>query len=71
MMRSALTYGSARRMREATVSGDSISLVDRSSVPRMIVFVGSSASTEQSSDGCAVSTEICLTGVAASSGRKS
>ena len=56
-------------MRDATVSGVSIVMSERSSTPRMMVFIGSFSSTEQSSFDCAVSIETCRTSEFASSGR--
>jgi hypothetical protein len=58
-------------MRAATVSAVSTSGVERSSTPSMIVLPRRSCSTEQSSDGCAVSTDTWLTEVPFSSDRKS
>src|SRR5205823_8736030 len=60
-IRSALTCGSARRIRAATTSGVSISFFERSRTPRMICFPGIFPNTEQSRDDCAVSIEICRT----------
>src|SRR5579863_6466445 len=58
IIRSALTCAKARRMRAATVSGVSMTGVERSSTPTMIVFPGNFSRIEQSSDDCAVSMEI-------------
>src|ERR1700722_2899013 len=66
--RSAGTYSSARRTRPAMTSAVSTVVSFRSSTPRMIVLPGSPASTEQSRPDCAVSIEIWLAVVAASSG---
>ena len=68
-MRSADTWDSARLIRAATVSGLSIAMSDRSSVPSMIILPGSFCNTEQSRLDCAVSMEICCTGDSANSGR--
>ena len=59
----------ARLIRAATVSGLSIAMSDRSSVPSMIILPGSFCNTEQSRLDCAVSMEICCTGDSANSGR--
>src|ERR1700730_9741723 len=67
--RSGATNGTARRIRPATDSAVSISWVERSSTPKMIVFPGSFERTEESSDDCAVSIDICFTRHSASSGK--
>ena len=61
--------GSARRIRSATVSGDSTAGSSSASTPRMTVLPASRPSTSRSSRDCAVSIEIWSTGAAASSGR--
>ena len=55
-------WGSARRMRSATVSAVSTSAVSSAMTPRMIVLPGSASSTERSRPDCAVSIEIWSTG---------
>jgi hypothetical protein len=69
-MRSAGTWGRARRMRAATVCGVSTAGSERSSTPSMIVLLGSASSTEQSSFDCAVSIETWCAFDCSSSGRK-
>ena len=58
-MFSAGTYGSARRIRAATISGVSTSGSARSSTPNMIFLPASGVSALQSRFDCAVSIETC------------
>ena len=69
MMSSAATYGSARRMRAATISGVSTWVSARSSTPNRIFLPASGRSALQSSFDCAVSMETCLQEHPASSPR--
>ena len=62
--------GSARLIRFAMMSGVSTTMVERSNTPRIIVFPVSFERTEQSSEDCAVSIDICCARDSASSGRK-
>src|SRR5208282_309102 len=66
--RSGGTYGSARRTRASTVSGDSTVRSFRSSTPKMMVLPSSAVSTEQSRPDWAVSMEIWSQLQSASSG---
>ena len=61
--------GRARRIRSATVAGDSTSGVSSASTPRMIDLPSSCSSTARSRSDWAVSIEIWSHGLAASSGR--
>ena len=67
--RSGAMCCSARCTRSTMTSGVSIAMSERSRQPTMICLPASSASTLQSSFDCAVSTEICAHGAAASSRR--
>ena len=57
MIRSAATWGKARRMRSATVWGVSIAISDRSITPRMMSLEGSFSRIARSSFGCAACPE--------------